>query len=288
MKTIKKILVPVDFDKMALHTVLYALELAKHHQSHVEVLYSPIVPLIYGESAYFGDDLGDDNAIMMAEAYRLEDTEAKKQLEILKNNVTEHTKKNHLSYVPIRYNFEFGSDYENINLEIQTGKFDLVVSGIYDHSHPSKLVKNLDEKLLRKAKTPIIAVPIKAKYTQLKNIAYATNLHKHSIEEIEQFLIFIKSFGVKTHCVHFGKMSKSQEEIEINVKSHFKHDKTVDFHINTNETTINNDLVKFIENHNINLLAMHPHKTNLWNKIFGKDEVESILQSTQIPIIAVH
>lgn len=68
MKTIKKILVPVDFDKMALHTVLYALELAKHHQSHVEVLYSPIVPLIYGESAYFGDDLGDDNAIMMAEA----------------------------------------------------------------------------------------------------------------------------------------------------------------------------------------------------------------------------
>ena len=123
MNTIRKILVPVDLSDIALHTVLYALEFAKHHQSHVEVFYSSTVPLIYGEGSNFGDGFGEVNAAMMAQAYQLEDSTAKEQLGIFKNTIQEHIKERNLSHVPISYNFQFGSAMADINLEVEVNIF---------------------------------------------------------------------------------------------------------------------------------------------------------------------
>ncbi|MDW5290791.1 universal stress protein [Formosa sp. PL04] len=287
MNTIKKILVPVDLSDTALHTVLYALEFAKEHQSHVEVFYSSAVPLVYGESAYFGDGFGADNAAMMMQAYQLENENAKEKLELFKVNLEKHIKEKHLSLVPISYNFEFGSAMADINVEAETNNSDLIICGIHDHEDPSRLVKGISEKLLRNATTPVIAVPEQDHYTPIKNVAYATNFHKHTVEEVEQFLSFIKPFGAKTHCVHLGDMLNEQQQMDANLKPYFKDNDAVDFHI-VSSTTLNDGLEAFIKRHNIDALALHPHRPAIWNQLFGKNRLESILQHTNVPVITVH
>lgn len=287
MNTIKNILVPVDLSSTSLHTVLYALELAKQHNSKIEVFYNTQVPLIYGEAAYYGDGFGDDNGAMMMRAYQLEDATATEQLGDFKDLVEKHRKERHLSQVPISYNFEFGSVMADINNEVQTNNIDLIISGIHDDHHPSKLMQNISEKLLRNAKVPVIVVPAQDDYKPIKNVAYTTNFHKHTVDQIEQFLNFIKPFGAKTHCIHFGNMLNEEQQMDVNLKPYFKDNDAVDFHIVTS-TSLNNGLREFIEKHNIDALAMHSHKSTIWNQLFGENRLESILQHTNVPIITAH
>ena len=287
MNTIKKIMVPVDLSDSALHTVIYALEFAKQHQSHVEVFYSSNVPLVYGESAYFGDGFGDANATMMVEAYQLENAQAKEKLEAFKLSLEKQLKEKHLTLIPISYNFEFGSAMADINVEVETTTTDLIICGIHDNQDPSKLVKGISEKLIRNATIPVIAIPVNVEYTPIKNVAFATNFHKHTVEEVEQFLSFIKPFGAKTHCVHLGDMLNEQQQMDANLKPYFKDNDAVDFHI-IPSTTLNDGLKAFIEKHNIDALALHPHKAGLWHILFGENRVDSILQHTNVPIISVH
>ena len=287
MNIIKKILVPVDLSDIALHTVLYALEFAKQHQSHVEVFYSSNVPLVYGESAYFGDGFGDANATMMVKAYQLENEQAKEKLELFKSNLELLINEKHLALVPISFNFEFGNAMSDINVEVETNNSDLIICGIHDHQDPSKLVKGMSEKLLRNATIPVIAVPKQEQYTPIKNVAYATNFHKHTVEDVEQFLSFIKPFGAKTHCVHLGDMLNEQQQMDVNLKPYFKDNEAIDFHI-VSSTTLNDGLKAFIEKHNIDALALHPHKPTIWNLLFGENRLNSILLNTNIPIISVH
>ena len=287
MNIIKNILVPVDLSDTALHTVIYALEFAKQHKSTIEVFYNTLVPLIYGEGAYYGDGFGDDNAAMMAKAYQLEDADANERLENFKVIIEEHRKERQLTHVPISYNFEFGSAMADINNEVQTNTIDLIISGIHDKHHPSKLMENISEKLLRNAKIPVIAVPEQDEYIPIKNVAYTTNFHKHTVDEIEQFLNFIKPFGAKTHCIHLGDMLNEEQQINDNLRPYFKDNDAIDFHIVTS-TSLNEGLREFIEQHNIDALAMHPHKTTIFNSLFGKNKLESILQHTNVPIITTH
>ena len=287
MNTIKQILVPVDLSDTSLHSVLYALEFAKDHNCKVEVFYNTKVPLVYGEGAYYGNGLGTDNAIMMAQAYQMEDEAAMEQLGNFKTIIEQHRKERHLTHVIVNYNFQFGSAITDINNEVQTNHIDLIISGIHDKHHPSNLVKGISEKLLRNAKIPVIAVPEQNDYKSIKNVAYTFDYHKHTIEDIEQFLAFIKPFGTKTHCVHVGKMLNKQHHIDSNIKTHFKDHDLVDFHQITS-SSLNEGIHEFTNKHNIDAIAMHPHKTTIWNQLFGENRLESILEHTNLPIISAH
>ncbi len=288
MNTIRKILVPVDLSDTSLYTVLYALEFAKHHNSHIEIFYNSFVPLIYGESSYYGDGIGDDNAMMIAQAYQLENADACEKLGTFKAIVQEHIKNCDLEKVPVNYNFQFGDAITDINFEIEDGDFDMIISGIHDQHHPSKLVKNISEKLLRNAKIPVIVVPEQNEYKPIKNIAYTFDYHKHTVDEIEKFLNFIKPFEAKIHCVHIGDMLNEQQQMDYNIKPYFKDNDVIDFYLISKNVSLNKDLYQFIKDHNIDALGMHPHKTTIWGQLFGEDRLKSILQYTNVPIITVH
>lgn len=284
----KKILVPVDLSDTSLHTVLYALEFAKHYKRSLEVFYSSSVPLIYGASAYYGDGISNENAMMMAKAYQLEDTNAQEKLSNFKDIIEEHIKNRNLNNVPVSYNFQFGDPMADINFEIEGGEIDMIISGIHDQHHPSKLVKNISEKLLRNAKVPVIAVPEQDDFTPIKNVAYTFDYHKHTVEDIEQFLNFIKPYEVKTHCVHIGDTLNEQQQVYYNVKPYFKDDEAVDFHLLPEPDTLNETLHQFIKDHNIDALGMHPHKTSIWRELFSDNKLKSIMHHTNVPIIVAH
>lgn len=282
-----KILVPVDLSDGSLHTVLYAVEFAKHNNGKVEIFYNSIVPLIYGESAYYGDGFGESNAQMMQQAYTLESEDAKEKLGEFKDDVTACLEKNDLHSVDIRYSFDFGDAIADVNNVIDSDSIDFLIVGLYKNLDHSKLVNKIAEKLLRAAKIPVFAVPEQATYQPIKNIAYATNYHKHTIDEIDQFLSFIKPFHVKVHCIHLGDMLNEEQQMMYNLKPYFENNPTIEFEV-VQATTLNEGIHNYIKQHNIQLLGVHPHKANLWQQLFSKDKLENILHHTSVPVLSVH
>ncbi len=287
MKTIKKILVPVDLSDNSLHTALYAIEFAKHHQSKVTVLYNSEVPLVYGAGAYYDDGMGMDNSLEMMETYQFEDKQAHAQLDAFKEKVKEQAKKMNLSTANVEYTYDFGSTKADINLTVDTDKIDLIIAGIKEQQHPSKLVKGISEKLLRDAKVPVLIVPEKASFQRAKNIVYTTNFDKHSVDEIKQFLDYIEPLNVKTHCIHIGDMLNEDQQMDDNIKPFFKDNKAIDFG-NLPSDDVVNALQQYIKDHNIQILGLHAHKQHIWSHIFGKDHLKSILYFIDIPVLTVH
>ncbi len=287
MNTVKKILVPVDLSDNSLHTTLYAIEYAKHHSARVIVFYNTIVPLIFGESANYGDGIGKINEEKMRQAYQLEDTQAEAKLTNFKKRVADGARAKHLSNVNVEYSVDFGALVSDINIIVESDLIDMIMVGIADENSPSKLSKNISELLLRKSKIPVFAIPENASYHTFKEVIYATNFKKHSIEEIEQFLAIVKPLNVKTHCIHIGDMLNEEQEMEDIVKPHFRGNKSIDFFV-LPDNGIVDSLSDFIKDHEVQLIALHAHRTTIWGQIFGENKLESILHHVDIPILAIH
>jgi nucleotide-binding universal stress UspA family protein len=287
MKTIKKILVPVDLSDNSLHTTLYAIEFAKHHQSKVTVLYSSEVPLIYGISADYGDGMSMDNSLEMMETYQIEDKQAHIQLDAFKRKVKELTEKKNLMNVKVGYTYDFGSTKTNINYTLETDHIDLIIAGIHDQQHPSKLVKGISEKLLRDTKIPVLIVPEKASFQMVKEVVYTTNFSRQSVDEIKKFLDFVASFNVKTHCIHIGDMLNENQQMDFNIKPFFKDNNAIDFE-NLPSAIYIDELFEYIKENNIQMLGLHAHKKHIWTQLFEKDNLKSILHLIDIPVLTVH
>jgi len=287
MKDLQKILVPVDLSHTALQSILYAAQFAENYSGELVVLYNSVVPLIFGQSAYYGDGIGYDNGQELALSYKLEAKDAQEKIAIFNTKVEELLRTNHISGVKIHYDFDFGSAIPNINLAVENDAVDLIIVGINDKHHPSKLLKNISEKLLRNAKIPVLAIPEDNVFQPFKNAVYATDFDMHVVDEIQKYLTFIKPFETHTHCIHIGTMLNEEQQMDYNLRPYFKDVKNIQFEI-IPDTDIVIGLNSYIKENHIQLLALHPHKDNIWFKLFGKNRLENVLHQSTVPVLAVY
>jgi len=187
----KKILVPCDFSKPAVHAFRYALRIAKEPKASIHLLFvaelpvmpaTVIMPVMGFETAYVDDITG----------------KAKKEFDSLIQKYKEPG-------VKVEFKFELGSISQKIIDQINNEKIDLVIMGSHGASGLKEaLIGSNAEKIVRRSTVPVLVV--KNYFNgNVTNIVFPNTLE---IEHQEDLVMKVKAlqamFKAKLHIVHIN------------------------------------------------------------------------------------
>lgn len=135
---------------------------------------------------------------------------------------------------------------------------------------------------------PVLAIPAYAKYSNMKNIVYATDM-KNIKKELDIIVEFAKIFGSFVHMIHVSPaIDKKIEAAGLAVDEivqKYSYDK-VKF-----ELILEDDITKAIGNYiqkvHADVLTTFTHKLSLEEKIFGKSVTRKLAYQGTIPLLAV-
>lgn len=201
-----------------------------------------------------------------------------------------------LSARNIQFEFKFATSssiYEIIR-ETQESAYELVIMGT--HAAPGLrgyFRTALASRLIADVQAPVFIVPAKRDYNEIQHITYAVDLTEYDPQIISQVKAIASMFDAKLTIVHVN----SQEPREGNEK-----------YMNSLERTISDTLdypkvyykffdhadplsgiKKFVDQNNINLLAMINRKKFSWKNFFSNPGfTHKMTRDGSVPILAFH
>jgi nucleotide-binding universal stress UspA family protein len=135
---------------------------------------------------------------------------------------------------------------------------------------------------------PVLAIPALAKYSNMKNMVYATDM-KNIKKELDIIVEFAKIFGSFVHMIHVAPtIDKKIEAMGLAV------DEIVQKYAYNQvkfELILEDDITKAIGNYiqkvNADVLTTFTHKLSLEEKIFGRSVTRKLAYQGIIPLLAV-
>ncbi len=291
MKSIRKILVPVDFTKHAENAATYALQIAAKLKADIMLLNVYFDP---SQSAYaplesFAYSVDFDKITKETEK------EVEHNLKALTNRLIDKQKKEKILGVTVKYDFVKGSTTEEVLTYADEYNAGLLVMGTRGKEIEGlRSFGSVTAKIIEKAKIPVLAVPKgydAQHFTLPKKILYATDFRKADFWALSKLSTFVKPFGAKIYCVHVDlQIDKQQEELMHQIRT-FVTDTLQIYNLECGllETIdIQIGLEDFIQERKMNVLAMTTHTRSLFNTIFKPSMTRKFLFMTDIPLLVFH
>lgn len=276
----KTLLVPTDFSKNAENALDYAVFIAKkekykivllHVYSTLVTLPSPDIPVQY-----------------YAEAFESIRETASARLNELKNKVMKKGK------IACDILIEEGFTVETIIDVARRKKAYLVIMGTKGASGLTKIIIGSNTaKVIEKIKCPVIAVPEKAKFTGMQQIAYATQYHSSDMPALKKLAAISKGFKPTLHLVHIADgaytistereyMQRFTEKIKKGIKSKSVLATVIE------GSSIEKELERYFKKHQIDLLAISTKHRNFIEKMFGKSITKALVFHNKVPLLIFH
>jgi len=170
---------------------------------------------------------------------------------------------------------------------------DLIIMGTQGASgFKEKLWGSNAANIVRKAPIPVLAVPHNAHYARPERIALATDFEPVSDNAIFKPLIETTlHFEAQLMVLHISQNEESKKDRQL-IEQNIELKKNFRFINDTYHFVKNDDLqegiVAFIEEKDVQLLAMVTRDHGLFDRIFHHSSVEKLAFHSQIPLLAIH
>jgi len=289
MKAIRRILVPVDFTIHAENAVYFALRIAEKLKAEIKLVNAYLDPLgtpqTYLESYTY--QLNIDKVIREVEE------ETYKSLSALSGRAKAFIKENAIKDVKVRFDLFKGNAVNVILNEIEEYKPAMVIMG----TRGSELDKlrsfgSVTSHLVEKAGIPVLAIPKdfdSKKFTTPENILYATDFDSTDFSTLRRLISFVKPYNAKIYCVHAAlEEAETMDEIQMKrIRNYlFESMDNYDIECGLLETMdIQQGLEDFIEERNIDVLAVTMRKRNFFVRLFKPSLTKKFLFQTHIPLL---
>ena len=289
MRSVRRILVPVDFTEHAENAALYALKVAAAFKAEIKLINAYLdpagAPQTYLESYAYQPNL--DEIIR-----EIEETTAN-SLNSMAGRLEDEIKAAGLKGVRITYDLFKGNAVDAILNQAREYKPAMIIMG----TRGSKLegfrsFGSTTARLLDKSKVPVLAVPqdYDARgFTYPKKVLYATDFDKTDFSAIRRLASFVHPFNAKIYCVHATLDEDDQmDEAEMkNIKALLT-DQIMELNIECGilETAdIQQGIENFIREKKIDVLAVTTHRRNFLVKLFKPSLTRKFLFQTHIPLL---
>ncbi|GAL75968.1 putative universal stress protein UspA [Nonlabens ulvanivorans] len=273
------IIVPTDFSENAYNALFYATQLFPDENCTIY--------LVHSYEATLNDIISKmDPVANEAITAKLRST-VQSQLEQLSHRVqldcAGYDLKVELMYAALPLNEIINDLIENLDVQ-------LVVMGtkgasglkeIFIGSQAVDTIKNISP-------IPLFLIPINSNYIHPKNIAYATDFKKNTLQNNIDFLKkIIKANNSKLQLVHFHNESDVQREVEpqFNILKEQLNDVEFTTHWVSSKQSVESDLNQFCKTQNINLLTLLFHKYSFLKSVLKTSTVEKISFHTDLPLL---
>lgn len=273
MKITKTILLPTDFSANSLNAINYAISMFGDSKCRFILM-----------NAYRISPISIEEYVSKVPDF------AKESEEGLKKMVKRVTKKFPRKKLTIETISKLGYPIDVMKKIIKRKNVDLAVMGTKGASGLKEvLVGSITSDAVKNLPCPVLAVPEKARYEPLKNIALAADLKGINNKMLFDPLISIgKNFSSEILIFHIRKKTPltKKEKLEKSKLKRLFGAVPHAFHI-IEETNAIRGIENFIKARDIDMVAMVSRKQKLLKKIFSKSATEKLAMHTKIPLLAL-
>lgn len=289
MRSIRRILVPVDFTPHAENAAFYALQLAAVLKADIKLV-----------NAYL-DPMGTPQAYLESYTYQMNldkiikeiEEETEHSLESIADRLNDKIKRDNLHGVQISWDMNKGNAVDCILQQANEYQPGLIVIGTRGSELEGiRSFGSVTAQLIDKAQLPVLTVPknyngISAKLP--KHVLYATDFDQTDFSALRRLVSFIKPFNSKLFCVHAAvDDSAGMDELQMkNIKKYLvdtvdNYDlecgllKTVD---------LRQGIEDFIKEREIDVMALTKHKRGFFERIFKPSITKKFLFQSHIPLL---
>jgi len=285
----KKILVAIDFSEHTVAACNYALEIAKVNKAEVCLFHTYFdkivtstsgIPDAFGINPYINPELNSEI-----------EQNAKIQILNLKNELILKLQNQKVTGVTIN-TFISSSDFEADLIDFCDDFHpSLVIIGTKGAGESVNIFGNAANKIIDDLRFPVLAVPEIDSFIGIKNVIFITDLHVSDDLLIRKTYNLLENFDINLFCVHiierndFLTARTKMEDLKLIYDKEIKEEK---FHCDVVEGNDKQaEIDKFIKENNIDLIVFLPHKTNLYQRLFGEINTKKYLFKTNLPLLAV-
>ncbi len=286
----KTILIPVDFSDHSVSTYKFAIKIAGHEaKTRLYFQHSFNDQIVIPDPSI---NSGFDNEtylnMQLVEEFR---NQAEKQMKVLKDEVIDFLKQNHLSNFKVETLVTGGDpSWEITNLCDEVNP-EFIVMGTQGNGKSEIFEGSMAKRIMNKAIIPVIAVPIgDHNYSEL-NIMYASNNHEKDYSKIQLLTKVFENIPTRIHVAHFhfeGSHDKNLQLIE-DLKGSFDFNDKLNISFAMVDTEDKSDALEtFTKDNNINSIAFIAHKSNFFHSLFKETITKHDFFKLGLPMIALH
>lgn len=288
LRSVRRILVPVDFSPMSINAAHYALDLAKTLKADIRLLH-----------VWFSN-AGEPFALNEVYAYQVnfegilieQEEEARKRCEELVQTLKKRIRDEKIRGVDVEFDLIRGGTVDSILLISDEYKPGLVVMGTRGRNRESRnLLGSTTARIIESSTVPVLAIPADYEskdFREPKKILYATNFERSDFAALHRLIAFVRPFDVKIYCVHVN-LNDNITLDAVRMKSMREH-----FNKEYGEYNIECGLIEsedllrgieeFIKGKKIDVIAIGSRKRNLLVQLLKPSLTRKILFQTSIPL----
>ena len=190
----KKILVPVDFSEHTRVTTAYAIETARHTGGGI-LLFHSVFDQSMLAAGVFPDAIATQAVFDVGILQEIREA-AELQINSLKNEMHALSPS-----TPIQTLVESGPPDIEIHACAESYSPDIIVVGAVGAGQKDPFAGGTAEKLMKKTRTPVLAIPAGTHYKGLGKAMYVIDPEHDPVSGIQQAAHFFEPFGTRVHYV---------------------------------------------------------------------------------------
>lgn len=273
---VQNILIPIDFSPCSKNAVKVAVELAARWDAHLHLLNVIAMPVPH-------PDIGSHVIIEpMLEEYH---EDIHKAFENLEQEIPQ------LKLVTYHFKDAVGQVTLAIEEEIESKKIDLILMGTKGaHNKLERMLGSISSEVISSFSLPVMVIPENITTLNVRRIGYAADFHSIKMPkklEIVKALMETLAADLVVFNVHhsdeafaFDKSDTAKVLKKIIGQSRFEfHQIAVD--------KIEEGIIQFVEEQQLDMLVMMPHKHGLLDRIFQGSMTKKIAMQLKVPLLAI-
>jgi len=277
----KKILVPTDFSPNSTKAIDYAVQVAKINKSEIFIVHA--CNLIDTNPQIRPELQNEYNKAIADEAFE--------KLDILKNSIKE------TEHIEITTQLYDGNVNDTILDATKDFDADIIIMGTLGITGlKDKIFGSKTASIIGKSQIPVIAIPLEYEWQEPKKILLAINNFKEASDLVHPVFTLASIFNAQVHLAIFSDeedivndehFKKAEEIILIKetLKSKYPYRDIEAHHLSGYK--FQDTLNEYIQNNQIDLLAMITHKRNFITNIFNRSITKQMSYHTTIPLLSI-
>ena len=291
LRSVQRILVPIDFSDYSVNACRYAIGLAEKLNAEIKLMhvyYNPVVNSMPLTDTYYYQ-------VNMDEIIREIELRAKSNMEEFYLELKEKIERENMEGVKIDYALVRGIASDEIIAKSEEYKPDVIIIGTRGQGEKENdLIGSVTAKIIEDTKVPVLVIPEDSIYSGIAtiNILYATNFDDSDYKALKKLMNIISPFDIRLYCVHIGTQDSNvwdkvkMDSLKEKIMSQYK-DYDIECSIMEEEDFLKG-VQDLIREKKIDIVSLVTHKRNLISKILNPSVARKVLFHTNIPFLVFH
>lgn len=274
----KKILFPTDFSEVSENAFIYALKLAESINAEIVTIHVYQLPQAnYINVSEYLHEIYDVTELSNFENY-------KDEVPILRR-IAEG---NNLGHIKISHVLILGNLVPEIKKITENENFEFVVMGTKGATGLKEtFFGTIATKVMNDVKALVLAIPEHCKYHPIEKILFITEYKPRDTASFLKVMDFAKIFQAHIDCLRVEPTQNEVKNDYIKNWNEIVKNKDINFH-SIKGDDVEGIILNFIDLHKINLIAMHIHHRNFFEKLFEISLSKKLAFHINVPILAIH